>query len=123
MQFFLKTFILLLAILLNGCTSHSKISASKSHLYNNNFGVIADPELDAMLEYEFLTQNRPTEIDYSGLDPRYSTELILDPDAVTLENYVVPEPIITYKYMHSPIFYTEDELPENKLLTSNFFTP
>ncbi|NEW59889.1 hypothetical protein GSY74_01220 [Sulfurovum sp. bin170] len=72
-----------------------------------------------MIEHEFLTQNRPAEIDYSELDPTLSTKLIHDPDAVTLENYVAPEPIITYKYMHSPIFYTEEELPENKLITGN----
>jgi hypothetical protein len=124
MQFIFKTVILLSAILLNGCTTYSnppKVSTSNTHLYNNDFGVIADPALDARLEYEFRTQNRPVEIDYSSLDPRFSTELIVDPDAVTLENYVEPEPIITYKYIYSPIFYREDELPKNKLLTSNFF--
>ncbi|SFV55680.1 hypothetical protein MNB_SV-12-575 [hydrothermal vent metagenome] len=123
MQLFKKKTILLSilisAILLNGCTTHQTISTSESHLYNGDFGVVADPQLDATIEQEFLTQNRPAEIDYSKLDPTLSTELIPDPDAVTLENYVEPEPIITYKYMQSPIFYTEDELPENKLITGN----
>jgi len=112
--------ILLSAILLNSCTTvHNTIETSEAHLYNDNFGVVQDPELDAQLEHEILTQNRPAEIDYSGLDPTLSTELIIDPDAVTLENYVAPEPVITYKYMYSPKFYKEDELPENKLITGN----
>jgi hypothetical protein len=106
-------------ILLSGCTAHQATNISTIHQYNNNFGVVANPALDAQIEYEFLTQNRPAEIDYSSLDPTLSTELIIDPDAVTLENYVEPEPIITYKYMHSSRFYREDELPENKLITGN----
>jgi hypothetical protein len=110
---------LLTAILLSSCTTHQTISTSDAHLYNSNFGIEENPELDAQLEHEFLTQNRPAEIDYSALDPTLSTELIIDPDAVTLENYVAPEPIVTYKYMHSSKFYREDELPKNKLITGN----
>ena len=111
--------ILLTAILLNGCTTHKTISSSDTHLYNSDFGVVPDPELDTIIEQEFLAQNNPIEIDTSELDPTLSTELIPDPDAVTLENYVAPEPIITYKYMHSPIFYTEEQLPENKLMVGS----
>ena len=110
---------LLSVILLNGCTGHQIIETSEAHPYNNNFGVVDNPEIDAQIEHEFLTQNRPTEIDYLALDPRYDTELAPDPEAVTLENYVAPEPVITYKYMHSSKFYTEEELPENKLITGN----
>jgi hypothetical protein len=110
---------LLAVILLNGCTTHQTIGTSEAHLYNNNFGVEDNPKLDAQIEYEFLTQNIPAEIDYSKLDPTLSTELIHDPEAVTLENYVEPEPVITYKYMQSSKFYREDELPENKLITGN----
>jgi hypothetical protein len=110
---------LLTAILLNGCTTHQTIKTSEAHLYNNNFGIEENLELDAQIEHEFLTQNKPTEIDYSALDPTLSTELIIDPDAVTLENYIAPEPIITYKYMHSSKFYRENELPKNKLITGN----
>ncbi len=110
---------LLTAIFTNGCTSHQTISTSEAHLYDSNFGVEYTPELDAQIEYEFLTQNRPAEIDYSRLDPALSTELKPDPEAVTLENYVEPKPVITYKYMQSSKFYREDELPENKLITGN----
>jgi hypothetical protein len=119
MQKIILFFILLSVILLNGCTTHHIINTSKAHTYNSNFGVIANPTLDAQIEHEFLTQNREEEIDYSTLDPRYTTELVIDPDAVTLENYVELEPITTYKYMHSSKFYTEEELPENKLITGN----
>jgi hypothetical protein len=49
--------------------------------------------------------------------------MVHDPDAVTLENYVEPEPIITYKYMSSPKFYTEDELPKNKFITNEALLP
>ena len=110
---------ILSALLLGGCTTNHSVNVSDSHLYNDNFGVVANPELDAQIEHEFLTQNRPAEIDYSALDPTLSTELNIDPDAVTLENYVAPEPVITYKYMHSSKFYREDELPANKLITGN----
>ena len=30
------------------------------------------------------------------------------------EDWVEPEPVITYKYADDPKFYREDELPENK---------
>lgn len=111
--------ILFSVFLLNACTGHKIISTSEAHAYDNNFGVLPAPEVDAQIEHEFLTQNRPSEIDYSQLDPMYTTELIHDPDAVTLENYVQLEPIVTYKYMHSSKFYTEEELPDNKLITGN----
>jgi len=117
--------ILLLFIILNGCSQHQTIATSEAHLYNADFGIISNPELDSILEQELLTQNQPTEIDYSGLsdDPSLTTVMVHDPEAVTLENYVEPEPIITYKYMGSPKFYTEDELPENKFITNEALLP
>ncbi|MBU1667362.1 hypothetical protein KKC13_03025 [bacterium] len=137
MKLFTKNTILLSAILssvfiLNGCTSHPSISdqntsykstsyqKSAQHPYNDNFGLLPSAEVDQIIEETLANSDLP-EIDTSMLinDPSLTTELLPDPDAVTLENYVETQPVITYKYMDSPDFYTEDELPENKLLSVN----
>jgi hypothetical protein len=124
MKLFSKTpilFSLLAVVLLNGCTSSQVVSVSDTHLYNDQYGVIPNAHVDAIIEHEILAQNVPAEVDKSVFmnNPSYSEEIGYDPEAVTLENYVAPEPVITYKYMHSSTFFTEDELPENKLIMSN----
>lgn len=108
-------------LLFQGCSSHKLIHESQAHLYNNNFGEFKPYHENIQEEQKTLTQketiyasNRSSLSDDSTL----TTELIKDPDAFTLEEYVPTEPVITYKYMQSPKFYTEDELPENKLLTT-----
>lgn len=122
MKFFTKHTILLYALvtslfILNGCSSYQRVT----HLYNDNFGVVPSAEVDQIIEEETLASSYSTEIDTSMLsdDPSLTTELIPDPEAVTLENYVYIEPVITYKYMDSPNFYTEDELPDNKLQSTH----
>ena len=105
--------------LINGCSTKDTVAVSQAHLYNNNYGVVSDSRADEIIASEIQSQNEPTEIDYSSLDPRYSTELKRDPDAFLAEEWVQPEPKISYKYMDDPHFYSEDELPENKLRTGN----
>lgn len=127
MKLFTKNTLFIYAILssvfiLNGCTSHQKpttYQATTQHLYNDNFGLVPAQEVDEIIEEEILTQNDAAEIDTAALidDPSLTTELVPDPDAVTLENYVETPPVITYKYMDSAKFYKEDELPENKLIS------
>jgi len=106
-------------LLINGCSTKESITVSQAHLYNNNYGVVPDSRVDEIIASEIQSQNEPTQIDYSSLDPRYSTELKRDPDAFLAEEWVQPEPKISYKYMDDPHFYSEDELPENKLRTGN----
>jgi len=105
--------------LINGCSTKNSVAVSEAHLYNNDYGVVPDNKVDEIIASEIESQNEPTQIDYSSLDPRYSTELKRDPDAFLAEEWVQPEPKITYKYMDDPHFYSEDELPENKLRTGN----
>jgi len=105
--------------LINGCSTKNSVAVSQAHLYNNNYGVVSDSRADEIIASEIESQNEPTQIDYSSLDPKYSTELKRDPDAFLAEDWVPPEPKITYKYMDDPHFYTEDELPENKFRTGN----
>lgn len=91
---------------------------SEDHPYNSNFGVVPSATIDQTIEENRINSQLP-ETDRSMLskDPSLTTELVPDPDAVTLENYVETPPVITYKYMDSSKFYKEDELPKNKLIS------
>ncbi len=112
--------ILLAIILFDGCsTKETNLTVSDTHPYNNNYGLVPNPEADEIIAQEIASQNQPAEIDYSSLDPRYTTKLEKDPDAFLEEEWVQPKPKISYKYMDDPKFYSEDELPENKLRTGN----
>jgi len=105
--------------LIGGCSTKESVAVSQAHLYNNNYGVLPDNKADEIISAEIKSETEPTQIDYSSLDPRYSTELKRDPDAFLAEDWVPPEPKISYKYMDDPHFYSEDELPENKFRTGN----
>jgi len=106
--------------LIGGCsTKDNNIEVSQVHLYNNNYGVVPDSKADEIIASEIASEDEPVETDYSSLDPRYTTELEKDPDAFVGEDWVPPKPKITYKYMDDPHFYTEDELPKNKLRVGN----
>jgi len=112
-----KLLLLLSSILLiGGCsTKDNNIEVSQVHLYNNNYGLVPDSKADEIIASEIASENEPVEIDYSSLDPKYTTELEKEPDTFVGEDWVPPAPKITYKYMDDPHFYTEDELPKNKL--------
>ena len=104
---------------LSGCSSHEVLHESKAHLYSNDYGII-DDYYDYDEEQRILSQNEAVYASFRANfsdDPTLTTELRHDPDAFTLDQWVEPEPVITYKYMHSPKFFTEEELPENKFLT------
>ncbi|HHC11258.1 MAG TPA: hypothetical protein ENK79_01330 [Campylobacterales bacterium] len=104
-------------MLFAGCSTKDNIAVSQTHLYNNDYGVLPDNRADKIIASEIASENEPSEIDYSSIDPRYSTELKPDPEAFLAEDWVQPEPKISYKYMDDPRFYNEDELPENKFKT------
>jgi hypothetical protein len=107
-------------ILFCGCsTKEDTIAISETHLYNNDYGVMSNNKADKIIADEIASENKPVEIDYSSIDPRYSTEVQADPEAFLAEDWVQPEPKISYKYMDDPKFYAEDELPENKFKTGN----
>ena len=106
----------------SGCSSKSKEQVSKEVMvtidrdienksyveYNKyaekdteEYGLVADLEVDARIEEaERLSQNSDNEIDSSFVieDPSWTTKLILDPDAVTAENFVAKAPVISYKH-------------------------
>jgi hypothetical protein len=103
-------------LLFSGCASNGEpVAISDIHTYNENFGVVDDPDIDAKLQEEILAQAKPVEVEIpKSDDPNITTELKDDPDAFTAEEFVPEPPIITYKYMDDPKFYTANELPENK---------
>ena len=95
-----------LLLLLNGCSSkHEIVSVSNIHAYNSNYGLIQNHEVDARIQQEIWSQNRPTEVETYVSNPNWTTELVLDPDAVTAQNYVQAPEVITYKYKFDPKFY------------------
>ena len=104
-----------LILLLNGCTSSSAITnISEVHPYDSSFGVLENREVDAIIEEEVRNQNQSAEVDYSSINGQYTTQIERSPDEFLEEEWVQPEPIITYKYQDDTKFYKEDELPENK---------
>ncbi len=100
--------------LLNGCASSSHreiVSVSNIHSYNENYGVVPNPEVDEQLKEEVLAQNKPVEIEIpKSNDPTVTTELKIDPEAVTADKLIIAPPVITYKYMDDPKFYTENQI-------------
>ncbi len=96
-------------LLLSGCSStHEIISSSGVHAYNENFGLIQNSEVDARIHEEIVSQNRPAEVEhYASNNPNWTTDLVLEPNTFTAENYVQAPTIITYKYKFDPKFYNE----------------
>ena len=110
------TKILLLPILssilfFNGCSSHPDVvSVSDTHLYNNNYGIHTNLEVDAILENELIAMNEPTEVERPHFtNPEWTTELKVDKDAFLEEDYVPIEPVISYKYKFDKKFYDKAE--------------
>ena len=89
-------------------------------MYNNEYGVLPDKRVDKIIASEIASEDNPVEIDSSSINPQYSTEETKPESGTFLaEDWVQPEPKISYKYMDDSKFYTEDELPENKFRTGN----
>jgi hypothetical protein len=102
--------LILSILLLSGCSSNNVLSTSEAHTYNKNFGLIENYEVDRHIHQEILAQNLPTQIEMPIInDPSITTELVLDPDAVTKDEYVQVPPIITYKYEFDSNFYNKAE--------------
>lgn len=102
--------------LFNGCASSSNgeiVTISDTHLYNEDYGFVSSPEVDEQLKQELLVQEKPIEVEipkFNDPDPTLTTELIIDPEAVTADKLIIAPPVITYKYMDDPKFYTENQI-------------
>jgi len=97
-------------LLLNGCSSHETVSVSESHLFNNQYGLNQNFEVDSIIQDEVLAINRPVEIEMSGYsNPEWTSELQIEPDAFLAEDYVQKEPVISYKYKFDKNFYDTAE--------------
>ena len=102
----INTISLALLLLVNGCSSkHEIVSMSNTHSYNSHYGLVEDSSVDTEIKQEILAQNNPTEIEKTISNPNWTTELVLDPDAVTAENYVQAPTVISYKYKFDPKFH------------------
>ncbi len=114
-------------MLFTGCTSHHQehlneaiVNDTYLHPYNTQYGLVEDPHVDTILVQEEIASVQPAETITIPLEnPTYTTELKDDPEAFVAEEWVEPEPVITYKYDDDPRFYREDELPENKFKLGN----
>lgn len=91
----------------NGCSSHQDtVSVSETHLYNNNYGLHSNVEVDTIINNELMAMNSPTEVEPSqSSNPEWTTELKMEEGTFLAEDYVPTEPVITYKYKFDKKFY------------------
>lgn len=87
------------ALLFTACTS------SSLHPYNEAYGVVPNPEVDQILaetdKQQFLPPTESVEVEDSN------NGMVVDPEAVTAENYVQKPTEYSYKYDFDPNFYEE----------------
>jgi len=110
-QNFLLLSIFTATFLFHGCSSRSNVvSVSQSHLYDNNYGIHTNLEVDAILEDELIAMNEPTEVEKPHFtNPEWTTEIKVEKDAFLEEDYVPIEPVISYKYKFDKKFYDKAE--------------
>ena len=98
-------------ILFNGCTSHSEvISISEAHLYDQNFGLNHDLEVDHIINNELREINMPTQVEKPLLtNPEWTTDISVASNTFLKEEFIPQEPIITYKYKFDKKFYDKAE--------------
>jgi len=103
--------LILSIFLFNGCSTRSEsVSVSDTHLYNSEYGLNQDIEVDNIISEESLAMNLPTEIEVSSnMNPEWTSELKKDPEAFLAEEYVETAPVITYKYKFDKEFYDKPE--------------
>jgi hypothetical protein len=95
-----------LLLLLNACSlSPDVVAVSDAHAYNSNYGLEENYEVDTRIQEEIYAQNRPVEVETYASNPNWTTKLVLDPDAVTADEYVQAPEVISYKYKFDPKFY------------------
>jgi len=98
-------------ILTAGCSSQQQVvSISEIHPYNDQYGLNKNLYVDSIIEGEIETEDEPTQEDKVVLlDPSYTTDISMDPDAFLAEDYVQKPEVITYKYMFDKKFYSKAE--------------
>ncbi|CAA6809337.1 MAG: Unknown protein [uncultured Sulfurovum sp.] len=96
-----------LILLINGCSS-----TFGTHDYNNNFGLAENFEADQQLKNEEIATNM--ELEKFNHEMNNFTKFQPEKGTFLAEDWVQPEPVITYLYPYDEKFYTEDELPKNK---------
>ena len=96
-----------LSIFFNGCTAHHDVvSVSETHLYNNNYGLHSNREVDRIIQNELMAMNDPTEVESPQyLNPAWTSELKMEEGTFLAEDYVPTEPVISYKYKFDKKFY------------------
>ncbi|SFV65388.1 hypothetical protein MNB_SV-14-1277 [hydrothermal vent metagenome] len=107
----LLTTISFLTLFFNGCSSHHDVvSVSETHLYNNNYGLHPNVEVDRIIENEVMAMNDPIEVEMpKNTNPELTTEPKLEEGTFLAEDYVPTKPIITYKYKFDKKFYDKPE--------------
>ena len=90
-------------LIITACSSKQEvISVSEEHLYNNNYGIVQEPDANAMLNDEHIAmQSQEIEDNNEKFSPPAGTFLA--------EDYVQPPEKITYKYQFDPKFYSKAE--------------
>jgi len=83
-----------------------------SHASIEPLGVVQDINVDKQLEQEVLENKE--ELRKFKEDSEHIEEFKPEEGTFLEEEYVEPEPEITYKYDDDSKFYHEDELPKNK---------
>jgi hypothetical protein len=108
---FLLLSILSFTLAFNGCSSSKNVvSVSETHLYNNNYGLHSNVEVDSIIQNELMAMNNPAEVENThSINPEWTTELKMDDDAFLAEDYVPIEPVISYKYKFDKKFYDKAE--------------
>ncbi len=95
-------FTTLAIFMINGCSSQQIVTVSKAHAYNNDYGIVQDSKVDAMLRAEDINmQNQVIE--------KEDKEVHLEPGTFLAEDYIQPPEVITYKYQFDPKFYSKAE--------------
>ena len=101
-----------LLLLVNGCSSIWGV-----HTYNEEFGLLENEEANQQLEQEELANQEEIQKYYNELNN--GVEFQPEEGTFLAEDWVQPQPKITYKYDGDPNFYSEDELPANKARLGN----
>jgi len=104
---FLSLLLLSFTLFFNGCSSHRDVvSVSETHLFNNNYGLHSNVEVDTIIHNELMAMNSPTEVELSQYsNPEWTSELKMEEGTFLAEDYVPTEPVITYKYKFDKKFY------------------
>lgn len=106
-----KILILSYILFFYGCSSHHDVvSVSDIHLYDDNYGLAQNEEIDIEVNNELISMNSQVEVEIpQSSNPEWTTELKMEEGAFLAEDYVQKPPVITYKYKFDDKFYDKAE--------------